>query len=196
VGPFVNGLLPIHVFLKGGVLPEQHITGTVGIVNGRFLSVFDNLPKDFTVTFFKLVFEGPPRALTQNPTDCGDYKFDATFTSHSGVVTKQSAPVKIVGCPDRPPQVGGIDMSPFPAKAKKGATLTFGIDQAAAVVVTVVKRGASKVLQTFKLSAKKGDNRIRGLGKGLKPAKYQALIQATDSGGQVRKKRYDFKVAK
>ena len=196
VGPFVNGLLPIHVFLKGGVLPEQHIVGTVGIVDGRFLSVFDNLPKDFTVTFFKLVFEGPPRALTQNPTDCGDYSFDTTFTSHNNEVVKRSAPVKIIGCPDRPPQVSSLDLSPFPVKPKKGGTLTFGVDQAAQVVVTVVKKGTNKALQTFKVSAKEGLSRVRGVAKGLAPGKYQAVIVATDNGGQVRTKRYDFRVKK
>jgi hypothetical protein len=196
VGPFINGQLKLHVFLKGGVLPEQHIIGTVGLQDERFVSVFDNLPKDFTVTYFKLAFDGAPRALNQTPTDCGTYNFDATFTSHKNEVTKASAPVTITGCPDRPPVIAGIDIAPFPPKSARGGTLSFGMDETAQVVVTVVKRGATKVLQTFKLAGKDGKNKITGVGKGLAPGKYRALFQATDPAGHVRKKKYGFKLVK
>ena len=79
---------------------------------------------------------------------------------------------------------------------KKGGTLSFGVDQATQVVVTVVKKGTAKALQTFKLSAREGMNKVRAVGKGLAPGKYQAVIVATDNGGQVRTKRYDFRVKK
>jgi hypothetical protein len=188
-----GGKLKIWVFIANAII-KQRIMGTVGLgEGGRLFSMFDNLPDTLT-TFFQLKLDGPPRSLAQTSFGCDDAVFDAQFTSQKGEKATGKDTVPITGCPDRPPVVSSIDVGPSPAPPAKGGTMTYELDQAAAVVVTVVKQGTTKVLQTFKASGKEGSNKIRGLGKGLKKSKYQAIVKATDTGGQVRTKKFSFRV--
>jgi hypothetical protein len=81
------------------------------------------------------------------------------------------------------------------ATKANGGKASFALDQAATVVITVTKKGSDKALQTINLTGKEGTNKLKGLGKGLAKGKYYVRIKATDSGGQVRNKKFTFRVS-
>jgi hypothetical protein len=191
LGQVKGGTFKIWVYLNNAVL-HQIVQGVVEInAQGQFQSTFDGLP-DVLTTFFQLKLDGPPRSLAQTGFGCGDRLFGADFTSQKGEKASATAAVTISGCPDRPPIVSGITLSKvLPAK---GAKLAFGMDVPAEVVVTVVKKGVAKPLQSVNLAGRQGTNKLKGIGKGLKKGKYRLIIKATDSGGQVRTKKLSFRV--
>ena len=118
------------------------------------------------------------------------------FTSKSAAPLATDS-ITIGGCPDRPPVISGFDLSSSPVKPAKGATMSFDLDEAADVTVTIVKKGTSKALQTFKVKGRADKtNRVKGFGKGLAAGRYQAVVKATDPGGKARTKKFDFRVKK
>jgi hypothetical protein len=193
IGAVKGGSFKIWVYLNNAVL-HQIIQGEVGLnASGQFVSKFDGLP-DVLTTFFQLKLDGPPRALALTGFGCGERAFTADFTSQKGEKASSRAALTISGCPDRPPVLSGISLSAV--KSAKGGKLAFSMDMPASVVVTVVKKGETKALQTFTLTGKEGTNKVKALGKGLPKGKYVAVIKATDAGGQVRTKNLSFRVAR
>ena len=186
-----DGKIKIWVYLNNLVL-HQIIPGVVGISEqGTFVSKFDNLP-DVLTTFFQLKLDGAPRSLAETGFGCGDRFFTGEFTSQKGEKSSARAAVTIIGCPDRPPVIGGFTVSK--TTTPKGGKVAFSLDQAATVVITIVKRGTTKTLQTVKVTGKEGTNKVKGFGKGLAKGKYFANVSATDAGGQVRNKKFKFSV--
>jgi hypothetical protein len=188
-----DGKIKIWVYLNNAVL-HQIIPGVVGISEkGTFVSKFDNLP-DVLTTFFQLKLDGPPRSLAETGFGCGDRFFSAEFTSQKNEKATSQAKVTIGGCPDRPPVVSSFNFGKL--TTANGGKASFALDQAATVAITVTKKGSDKVLQAFNLTGKEGTNKFKGLGKGLPKGKYYLRIKATDSGGQVRNKKFTFRVSR
>jgi hypothetical protein len=198
-GPTSTGIKLI-VFLDNQSL-NQHVTVegliTIRKADAGFDVTFDNLPNTLT-TSFTLALDGAPRSLAVNPIKCGDFPFKAAFTSQKGETGTSSSSVTVAGC--TPPKLilspPDLEPSRLVAGAKRGATLTFSVSQAAQVVVTVKKAGGTRVAEV-KVAARQGTNRVRGLGAKLtKPGRYAVSVVATAPDGQTAAREMTLTVAK
>src|SRR3954471_16075139 len=69
------------IFLHSATFGDQKIVGqAANRPDGGYDTTFDNLP-DVLVTHFELNLAGGEKALLQNPSKCGNYVFNAAFTS-------------------------------------------------------------------------------------------------------------------
>lgn len=198
-GPAGNGIKLI-VFLDNQSL-NQHVT-VEGLITLRrsdagFDVTFDNLPNTLT-TSFTLALDGAPRSLAVNPVTCGAFPFRGQFTSQKGETASSSSTVTIAGCVPPKLVLSPPDLEPsrLTEGAKRGATLTFSVSQAAQVVVTVTNASRKRVAQVT-LAAKAGTNRVRGLGARLKkPGRYSVDLVATAADGQRVSRRVSLTIAK
>ncbi len=112
-GVTTGGKVKLIVFLDNDQL-NQHVTveGLIGIrpEDAGFDAIFDNLPDQLTTTF-KLHLLGAEKALSKNPLTCGEYTFNASFTSQKGE-TATSRPRSRSGLP--PPRfvLSPLDLEP------------------------------------------------------------------------------------
>lgn len=172
------------VFLDNAQL-NQHVT-IVGLVGVRpqdngFDAVFDNLPDTLT-TRFTLALLGGTRALSLTPESCGDYTFRAGFTSQKGEQAASDATVTVAGC--TPPElvVSPLGLDPASASRARGTTLAFDLTEAARVTVTARRAGRTAFRRSF--AGRRGVNRVRRVGRGLRSGRYRLSVTAVTSDGR------------
>jgi hypothetical protein len=180
-----EGKIKLIVFLDNAQL-DQHVTA-IGLISVRpadngFDAVFDNLPDTLT-TKFTLKLAGETKALSLTPKECGDYTFKATFTSQKGETATSDAKVTVAGCTPPKLVISPLDLSPSPASPKRGATLEFNLTDAAQLTVTVKRAGGKQAFRKV-IAGKKGINRLRGVGKGLKRGRYAVKVSAVATEGR------------
>src|SRR3954452_17588045 len=86
------------IFLHSSTFGDQKIVGqAANRPDGGYDTTFDNLP-DVLVAHFERTLAGGERALLQNPSKCGNYVFNAAFTSQQGEQASDRFAVDITGC--------------------------------------------------------------------------------------------------
>ncbi len=184
-GPSGNGQFAILVFLDNDGA-GQHITqkGILSInAGGGFDTTFDNLPSTAT-TSFSLFFDGGDRALVVNPVSCGDFPFQANFTSQSGERAQSTAPVSISGCPPQAVSLDRVRLTTTQASFRLGA---------AATVRVLVKGPGSKVQLDRRLALQGGTNRVR-LKHRLRKGSYRLSVTAMVDGAKPRTRKATLRV--
>jgi hypothetical protein len=174
-----NSKIKLIVFLDNAMFNQhQRVEGFVSVraADGGFDTVFDALPNTLT-TNFTLALDGAPHSLVVNPTKCGDYTFNAAFTSQQGEQATSSSTVTISGCVPPKLVLSPLDLAPERPRAGKGTTLTYQLSEDADVIVTV-KHGGKQV-QRSGLSGHAGVNRLRRLGRTLHAGRYVVRVAAT-----------------
>ena len=67
--------------------------------------------------------------------------------------------------------------------ARRGAKLTFKLNEPATVTLRFSKRGSRKVARTVRLQARPGTRTVSGRGAGLRRGRYSVAVQARDASG-------------
>jgi len=183
-GP-VGTRIKLIVFLDNASLNQhQTIEGFVEIrpSDHGFDTVFDNLP-NVTTTLFRLALAGGTKSLVSNPPSCGDYAFTAAFTSQSGEQATSTAPVKIAPCTPTAPSLTRISLRPARPRAGRGTTLTFRLDSAVPVHVTVSPAGGGRRVADVRFTGRAGTNRVRHLARRARPGRYRVTVAARAANG-------------
>ena len=183
-GP-VGTRIKLIVFLDNASLNQhQTIEGFVEIrpSDHGFDTVFDGLP-NVPTTSFRLALAGGTKSLVSTPKQCGDYAFTAQFTSQSGEQATSTSPVKIAPCASTAPSLTRLSLSPARPRAGRGTTLTFRLDSAAQVHVTVSPAGGGRRVADLRFTGRVGTNRVRRLARRARPGRYRVTVAVRAPSG-------------
>src|SRR4051812_19244196 len=169
------------IFLHSATFGDQKIVGqAANRPDGGYDTTFDNLP-DVLVTHFELNLAGGEKALLQNPSKCGNYVFNAAFTSQQGEQASDRFAVDITGCAAKTAK----PLTLTTVRLARDGSVRFTLGAPATGTVSL-KRGGHRVLAK-KFTGKAGANRVRT--RRLKPGRYVVAITATGADGKVARVR-------
>jgi hypothetical protein len=175
-GPTGDGRFVVIVFLDNATL-NQHfaLKGFISIrPDGGFDTTFNGLPNT-TTTAFSLVFDGGAKAVLLTPNHCGDFPFQASFTSQNGERAQSSAPLSIGGC-----VTAGV---PIQGLAASRSQVRFTLPAPANVRV-LVKGPGDKVQLDKRVDAAAGKTTVK-LKRALKKGRYRVAVTATGANGAI-----------
>lgn len=180
---FITDDLRLISFVRAaGGLVTFKVVGTITLdPSGGFAVTFSGTP-NLPLRSFVLALEGGDRALVKNPASCGDYRFDATFTSYDGEVSKAAPAVSVTGCPPT------LRVTAVRATAgRRGVRLRWSVSGGTEATRVVLRRRGRQVrARTVRGTAL----RVRS----LRPGRYVAILRATAAGRTSGAKRVAFRV--
>jgi hypothetical protein len=186
---YLGEKIEIYIILRNPTLallgqePKPIVGRTVFRPDGGADTILDDLPTDVTPTRFQLTFKGPPKSILNSPRICGKLPFSGDFTSKNGAKVTSTSFVTFTGC--RPPGVAlsNVRLSPGTVRQGRNASLSYELNRAAQVEVTVRRRGKGKVLGRTRFAGNAGLTRIRVVTSRLTPGYFIVTIKATAGSG-------------
>jgi hypothetical protein len=187
-GVYLGQASTIYIYLKNATLallgqePKPITAKTEFRADGGTDTVLDDLPTDVTATRFELALDGPPRSLLKSPDVCGAYRFSGDFVSKSGVKASSATSVTFTNCPPAAPELSKVKLSRRSARVGTNVAISYELNRAAQVEVTVRRSGKRKILGRKRFADGKGPSRIRVLTSRLTAGTYVITVKATGDG--------------
>jgi hypothetical protein len=188
-GVFFGTKLEIYIFLHNDLLaalgqdPKPIVGRTEFPPDGSLVTVLDDLPTDITASRFQLSFNGPPKPILKSPlTSCGALPFSGTFTSKSGVKVTSTTMVTFTGCKGAAPAFSGVRLSRRTARIGTNVAISYSLNRAAKIDITVRRSGRAKILGHTTFSDGAGPSRVRLITSKLLPGNFIVTVKATADG--------------
>ena len=196
-GVYLGQAAQIYIFLNNATLrllgqePKPIVARTEFRPDGGADTVLDELPSDFTATRFELALDGPPKSLLAAPTTCGPFTFTGEFTSRNGVKATSRASVTITDCPPPTVAITSARLSPRRLRRGRSALITYTINRAADMEITVRRAGRARILgrKRFAHPADRRAGRVRVGTRGLSPGRFVVRLRAS-AGGQASSRSF------